>query len=55
MFVNIGAFLALVHSIEIYMDATFRTPPTGFYQLASLHAISNTTVIGLILNDNKFE
>jgi hypothetical protein len=32
VFVNIGALPALVDAVEIHMDATFRAPPTGYYQ-----------------------
>jgi hypothetical protein len=48
VFVNIGALPALVDAIEIHMDATFREPPTGYYQLASVHVISNNTVNSFI-------
>jgi hypothetical protein len=48
VFVNIGALPALVNAVEIHMDATFRAPPTGYYQLASVHVMSNNTVNSFI-------
>ncbi len=48
VFVNIGALPALVDAVEVHMDATFRAPPTGYYQLASVHVISNNTVNSVI-------
>ncbi len=41
IFVNVGALPALVEARSANMDATFRIPPRGYYQLASVHAISH--------------
>jgi hypothetical protein len=41
IFVNMGALPALVDALELQTDATFRTKPRGYHQLASLHAITH--------------
>jgi hypothetical protein len=43
-FVNVGSLPALLDAVELHMDATFHAQPTGFYQLASVHAIAFGTV-----------
>jgi hypothetical protein len=41
VFVNVGALPALVEARFAHMDATFYSTPRGYYQLASVHAISH--------------
>ncbi|KAK4017070.1 hypothetical protein OUZ56_028747 [Daphnia magna] len=40
VFVNVGTLPAFIDSHEMHMDGTFHATPRGFYQLASLHAVS---------------
>lgn len=39
-FINVAALPALLDTTEIHMDATFQPKPRGFYQLATLQAMS---------------
>lgn len=44
VFVNVGTLPAFIDSHEMHMDGTFHATPRGFYQLASLDAVSYVMV-----------
>ncbi len=39
IFVNLATLPALLEAAAVLMDATFRSPPRGYYQLATVHAV----------------
>ena len=48
IFINVAVLRTLVDTQEIHMDATFKTVPRLFYQMASLHAIAFGYVINIL-------
>ena len=40
IFVNVSTLPAFLEALAIHMDGTFKAPPRGFYQLATVYAIA---------------